>query len=111
MGKSRHEGTKARRHGGLNLFVPLAMAIAVIVGCSKPNKANIELRKQNADLRSQVETLKRQHEGDAASLAAMEKKGSTTTPSLANEQLSQLFTVHGIELGKLTGVDPDKPGK
>ena len=109
MAINGHEGIEARRHEGLNLFVPLAMAMALVVGCGKPNKANIELRKQNADLRSQVDTLKRQHEGDAASLAAMETKGSTTRPSLASEQLSQLFTVHGIELGKLIS-DPKNDG-
>src|SRR3954451_23463112 len=84
---------------GVQCFLGLMLA----TGCAKPNKANIELRKKNADLSAKVETLERQHAADMASLAAKEK-GGTTVPSLASERLEQLFTVHGIEFGRLTGV-------
>jgi hypothetical protein len=80
-----------------------------LIGCAKPNKANIELRKKNAELRDKVEMLERQHAGDVASIAAMQKPG-TTLPSLSNERLGELFTVHGISFGRLTGIDPDQKG-
>ena len=78
-------------------------------GCTTPNKANIELRKQNADLRSQIETLKRQHEGDVASLKVAERTPGTTVPVLPPDRIASLFTVDGLQLGSLTGADPDNP--
>jgi hypothetical protein len=91
----------------------LAGFIGVVVaaaGCSSPNHANITLRKQNQELRSQIETLQRQHEADAASLKAMEARGPSTVPTLSNDRFAELFTAHGLSFGKLTGADPDKPG-
>ena len=93
----------------LRLCVCLIAVSIVASGCAKPNKANIELRKKNAELTSKVESLQRQHAADSASLAAKEKPG-TTLPSLPSERLDQLFTVHGLSFGKLTGVDPDGKG-
>jgi hypothetical protein len=79
-----------------------------VVSCSSPNKANIELRKQNVELRTQVENLQRQHEADVAAIRAAEARGGTTVPALPSERLADLFTVHGLQFGKLTGVDPDR---
>ena len=81
----------------------------VLCGCSGPNKVNIELRKKNAKLQADVESLKRQHDVDVASIHALEQH-ATTVPVLAHAQISELFTVHGIEFGRLTGADPDRPG-
>ena len=68
----------------------------------------IELRKKNSDLKEEIQRMGRQHEADAASIAALEKR-TTTAPVLANDRVDQLFTVHGIEFGRLTGIDPDMP--
>ena len=49
----------------ISKFVFRISAVAILAaGCSSPDKANITLRKQNAELRQQVETLQRQHEAD-----------------------------------------------
>ena len=83
----------------------LLLPIAMIIGCSSPNKANIELRKQNQQLRDEVESLKRQHAGDAATISSLESRG-TTVPSLPQTQIDKMFTVHGLKFGRLTGADP-----
>src|SRR3954465_6370429 len=78
-------------------------------GCGKPNTANIELRRQNQQLHAQVEDLNRQRAADQATIAGM--KGATTVPTLAEDRIGQLFTVHGIKFGRLTGgADPSKSG-
>jgi hypothetical protein len=89
------------------------LGIILATGCSRPNAANIELRKQNAELRGQIETLNRQHEADVASIRGLQKSGASTMPSIPPERLATLFTVHGIQFGKLTGgadLDPKTPG-
>src|SRR5689334_5592933 len=78
--------------------------------CSSPNKANIDLRKQNRQLSDQVDSLKRQHEADAATIRALEAK-SPGVANLPQERIDHLFTVHGLKFGKLTGPDPDDPKK
>ena len=88
----------------------VSASIALAAGCSSPNKANIDQRKQNQQLQGEVDSLKRQHEADAATLRAMEAK-SPGVASLPQERINQLFTVHGIQFGKLTGADPDDPKK
>jgi len=76
-------------------------------GCKGPNAANIELRKQNQELRAKLEDLQRQHDADAAQLRASESRSGSTVPSLPQDRIDQLFTVHGIQLGRLTGVNPE----
>jgi hypothetical protein len=85
-------------------------------GCSlikKPNKANIELRKQNQELQTRVKDLELQHEADGARIHGFEQKAGTL-PTLPQDRLAKLFTTHDIKLGKLTGgsdLDPAKPGQ
>ena len=88
--------------------VPLLLA----VGCAKPDKANIALRRQVQDLESQISNLKRQRDGDLATIRALESRG-TTVPTLPQERLDQVFTTHGLKLGRLTGgadTDPARAG-
>jgi outer membrane murein-binding lipoprotein Lpp len=85
---------------------PLALLAAALisslaVGCGSPNKANIELRKQNQALTAQVQTLTLQHAADAATIAAAQQ--GHTIPTLPQDRLDQLFTVAGIQFGRLTG--------
>src|SRR5947208_177685 len=84
--------------------VAMAACCAMVTGCKGPSSANIELRKQNQELRSQVAELERLHAGEAAQIKSLESK-ATTVPVLPEEQLAKLFTVHGIQLGRLTGAD------
>jgi hypothetical protein len=84
----------------------------LILGCGKPNQANIELRKQIQDLESQIASLRVQHEADAATIRGLEQRGGEI-PTLPQDRLEQLFTVHGIRIGRLSGgvdLDPSKPG-
>ncbi|MDB5323436.1 MAG: hypothetical protein JWN40_5067 [Phycisphaerales bacterium] len=81
-------------------------------GCGSPSSANIILRKQNQELREQIATLTRAREADAATIRALQQRVGTV-PTLPQERLEKLFTVHGIKFTRLTGgadVDPSKPG-
>jgi hypothetical protein len=95
--------------GPRNIFVLLLLTAA---GCGSPSSANITLRKQNQDLQDQITTLTRARKADAATIAALQQRVGTV-PTLSQQRLEKLFTVHGIKLGRLTGgadLDHSKPG-
>ena len=76
------------------------------------NTANIQLRKENQDLRNQIAALERQAQADAAVIRSRDAKVGTL-PTLPRERISNLFTTHDITLGRLTGgadLDPQQPG-
>lgn len=84
---------------------------AFIAGCG-PNKANTELRKKNQLLEDQVAALRRDVATDQATISGLESRIGTA-PTLPESRLEQLFTVHKIQLTRLTGgadLDPSKPG-
>ncbi len=87
--------------GGWGVCLWTVMGIA-LAGCGAPNKANIELRKQNQQLQNQVRELRQTHEADVASMQALQSKGGVK-PALPEQRLEKLFTVHGLRLGRLTG--------
>ena len=92
-------------------FALLAMLVAYAGGCGKPSAANIALRKENAELRSKIADFERRHQADVAALRA--GGSATTVPSLPQDRLERLFTVHGIQFGRLTGSadwDSSTPG-
>src|ERR1700722_13731191 len=114
---ARQIGTKARRHEGtegktnyffpscLRACVPSCLFLCIFLsssGCSSPSAANIELRKQNQQLGEQIDSLKRQHETDQATITGLQG-GATTVPSLPQDRLDQLYTTHGLRFGRLTG--------
>ncbi len=76
--------------------------LCFLIGCKSPSKANIELRKQNAELSDQVAELQRQHDADLATMKSLEA-GRNTVETLPAERLDNLFTTTGLSLGKLTG--------
>ncbi len=88
-------------------------AMVAVVGCgAKPSAVNIELRKKNEALASEIANLK-------TDLAARDSKIQSfeasipTVPTLPSERLNELYTAHGLVLGRLTGgadLDPEKPG-
>lgn len=116
---SRPQRLRFRRRRAASSSLPLAACLLALVllpmltgGCASPSKANIELRKQNADLRSEIESLRRLREADQATIRALES-AQPTVERLPAERLAMLFTTHGIALGRLTGgldQDPDQPG-
>jgi hypothetical protein len=95
-------------------FLVCAALLSIATGCGHPNVAGIAVRKENQNLRDQVATLERAREADAATIKSLESRaGATTVPSLPAARLENLFTTHGLSLGRLTGgadLDRDKPG-
>src|SRR5687768_18101498 len=86
--------------------------VLAVAGCSKPDKANIALRKQVQDLESEISNLKRTRDADLAAIRALESR-ATTIPTLPHDRLEQVFTTHGLKIGRLTGgadADPSKQG-
>jgi hypothetical protein len=72
-------------------------------GCHTPDAANIALRKENAALSSQIDTLNRRHDADVASIDSLQGKKGPTTMALPQERIERLFTTHGLAFGVLTG--------
>ena len=92
--------------------LPWLMAVVVLAGCGKPNRANVTLRKELQARDAEIERLKRRHDADVASIAGLNQRIGTV-PTLEPARLERLFTVHGIRLERLTGgadLDPSKPG-
>src|SRR6478672_8359026 len=90
----------------------LFLLCTLICGCGSPNKANIALRKQIQANDELIENLKRQHEADVAQIRGLQGNPSPGV-MLPPERLDNLFTTHGIKLGRLTGgadLDENKPG-
>jgi hypothetical protein len=87
-------------------------AVAGSIGCGSPSQANIELRKENQQLRQQLAQLTKLHEGDLRTIQGLRDRVGTL-PTLPTTRLAELFTTHGIIFGRLTGgadLDPNKPG-
>ena len=101
----------------LFVFICVHLCASVVpfllfAGCSKPNDVNIALRKQVQDLESQNADLKRQRAADLATIRALQSQQATTVPSLPQDRIDQLFTTHGLRIGRLTGgarTDPALP--
>lgn len=88
------------------------LPVIAIAGCRSPSKANIELRRQNADLRQQVDQLEQRSADQRLTIQTLESQRSTV-PVLPGERLEQLFVVNDIRLGRLSGggdTDLDTPG-
>ena len=107
-----HRNKDAHGIRSVGFLVCAALFASVTAGCGKPNVASIEVRRSNQALRDEVASLKRAREGDAATIKALESR-ATTVPSLPSARLENLFTTHGLQLGRLTGgadLDRAKPG-
>jgi hypothetical protein len=76
----------------------------LIAGCG-PDKTNVQLRKDKQQLQSQIADLQQQLQADRARIAGLEKQVGSV-PTLPQDRLDKLVTVHGIKLGRLTGGDP-----
>lgn len=94
------------------LGVCLSVLALMPGGCARPSKANIELRKQKQTLEEQIQKLKRDREADAATIRGLESRAGTL-PLLPQDRLARLFTVYGLQFGRLTGgadLDPKQAG-
>ncbi|MBC8109293.1 MAG: hypothetical protein H7Z14_22095 [Anaerolineae bacterium] len=77
-------------------------AVLFLPGCSKPNAANITLRKENQELQSRIEQLELARKTDTNALrAAEESKGTLQT--LPHDRLAKLFAANDLKIGRLTG--------
>jgi hypothetical protein len=88
-----------------------SVALLAVAGClGPPNQANVLLRKQNQSLQSQLDEVKRKNDGLLAQIAAAESS-ENITPQLPQSRLDKLYTVHGLDFGRLTGgYSPDLDG-
>jgi hypothetical protein len=113
MHTAEHRSTVSRRPSAFIGVSLLMLCPALLgIGCKGPSKPNIELRRQNQELREQVQQLQIQREAQAATIRALERQ-RTTVQTLPQERLDQLFTAHGVRIGRLSGgadLDPDKVG-
>lgn len=81
--------------------------LALIAGCHGPSQANIELRKQNQQLRANIEDLNRRHDADQATIRGLQSHLNTVA-ILPQTEVDKLFTTAGLNFGRLTGGDrPD----
>jgi hypothetical protein len=94
------------------LCIALCCATAAVSGCGRPNQANILLRQQIQQMEAELETLRRQRQGDLATMRALQQQ-QPTVATLPPDRLEDLFTTHGLRLGRLTSganLDPMRPG-
>ena len=94
------------------LLLACATFVVFAPGCYSPAPANIKLRKENQDLTARIADLERQLGAAKASISGFEST-ATTVPVLPNDRLNQLYTVHGLQVGRITGefdLDKSKPG-
>ncbi|HZZ44255.1 MAG TPA: hypothetical protein VFE58_15075 [Tepidisphaeraceae bacterium] len=80
----------------------LSVVMGMSAGCASPNKANIELRKENATLAKQITRMQREHDVDDATIRGMRDRVGVL-PTLPKERLAKLFTVGAIKVTRLTG--------
>ncbi len=94
-------------------FMILTVGLLATSGCgSKPNAANIQLRKQNQELSEHIASLEAERDAQFASLRMLEQ-GIPTVPILPAERINELFTAKSLKTRKLTGkadLDPAKAG-
>jgi hypothetical protein len=89
-------------HSDLIRIWGFGILISILAGCSSPNPANIQLRKQNQALREQITMLNRRHDGDVATIDSLQRDHGSI-PTLPQERLARLFTTDGLQLGHMTG--------
>src|SRR5580658_2802070 len=84
----------------------MLLAGVLLSGCSSaPSQANILLRKENQQLTAQIASLQARDAGLEAQIRVDQSQPGATTPSLPEDRLEQLFTAHGLSLGKYTNGD------
>lgn len=93
-------------HKGYEALLCVLCVLCVLSGCGRPSAANIALRKENQQLRGQLEDCQRKQAAAEANVRTL----SATRPA---PRLDRLYTVQGLRFGRLTGaedIDPAKPG-
>ncbi len=88
-------------------LIAIVALLAPLAGCGGPSKVNVQLRKENQDLKQELTVLKHQHQADTASMVMLQKNDTTRPATLSIERLNELFTVSTIDIGKLTSARSD----
>ena len=107
--RSTSEMIRTSRPGVAWLAIVLLLGIP---GCRGPSQANIELRKRIQELEAKIGELERARLADRATIQSLQAQRGAL-PTLPHDRLEQLFTTHGIKLGRLTGgadLDRETPG-
>ena len=94
------------------ILAAAGIAAAALSGCSGPNRANIELRKENQQLSAKIDQLNRRHAADQADIRVLDET-TRAVEHLTEARLDQLYTTAGLRLGKLSGgfhPDPNRVG-
>jgi hypothetical protein len=86
----------------------LVLLIVSLAGCARPNRANIELRREVQQLQERLETLQLENDQLRSQLRVAESRGTIDT--LPQARLESLFTVAGVRFGRLTGRDDEGQG-
>ena len=83
--------------GAVLLMLPL-----LLTACGRPSEANIVLRKEKQALEQAVRSTQQDLAAARARIAGLEQRVETV-PTLPQERLDAMFTVHAIQIGRLTG--------
>ncbi len=90
----------------------ILLIAGALVGCGKPNLANIELRKENQQLTADLVQAKSERDAGELRIRGLEAM-KDTVPTLPTTRFASLFTAHGFKIGQLTGpadLDPKNDG-
>lgn len=94
--------------------VALACALLLPLGCGggggAARRANLDLRKRNQALTTQVAKLEAESDQLRSDVRRLESEREVL-PTLPQERLEGLWTVAGLEFGRLTGVDERADGR
>jgi outer membrane murein-binding lipoprotein Lpp len=84
----------------LTSFLVASVLVGQLVGCaSKPDAANIELRKKIQQLETDVAKLQKERTADLATMQQLrQSKGGKIDSTLSQERLDALVTVHSIRV-------------
>jgi len=79
----------------------LFTCLLAVEGCTRPDAANITLRKENQKLEARITELERANAG----FIAPTTRETQPTINLTDRQYGSLFVTSNLQLGKLTGED------
>ncbi|MFI5380843.1 MAG: hypothetical protein ACHRHE_16210 [Tepidisphaerales bacterium] len=84
-------------------MLSLCLAPLLLAGCGSPSKANLELRKKNQQLNEKIAQLEQENTAALARIDGLEKLAAAPA---TQRTLDQIYTVHGITLGRLCVANP-----
>ena len=80
----------------------LLMLPVLLTACGRPSEVNIALRKEKQALEQEVRSTQQDLAAARARIAGLEQRVEAV-PTLPQERLDAMFTVHSIQIGRLSG--------